>query len=126
CPLVREARYMVRAGKFGKLREVMVGYPQGWLATRREATGQKQAGWRTDPKRSGAAGSIGDIGTHAENLAEYVTGLQIEELAADITTFVKGRQLDYDGNGLLRVKGGGKGERDGSEISVWKANNTNV
>ena len=84
-PLVKEARDMIRDGKLGPIRKVVVEYPQGWLATRLEATGQKQAAWRTDPKRSGAAGCIGDIGTHAENLAEYITGLQIEELAADLT-----------------------------------------
>ena len=117
---------MVRAGKLGDVRKVVVEYPQGWLATRLETTGQKQAGWRTDPKRSGAAGSIGDIGTHAENLAEYVTGLQIEELAADITTFVKGRKLDDDGNVLLRFKGGAKGVLHCSQISVGEENNLNI
>src|SRR5207248_2161919 len=124
-PLVKEARDMIRAGKLGKVRKVVVEYPQGWLATRLEATGQKQAGWRTDPKRSGAAGSMGDIGTHAENLAEYITGLQIEELAADITTFVKGRKLDDDGNVLLRFTGGAKGVLHCSQISVGEENNLN-
>jgi predicted dehydrogenase len=125
-PLVKEARDMVRAGKLGKIRKVVVEYPQGWLATRLEATGQKQAGWRTDPKRSGAAGSMGDIGTHAENLAEYITGLQIDELAADITAFVKGRKLDDDGNVLLRFKGGAKGVLHASQISVGEENNLNI
>jgi predicted dehydrogenase len=125
-PLVKEARDMVRAGKLGKIRKVVVEYPQGWLATRLEATGQKQAAWRTDPKRSGAAGSIGDIGTHAENLAEYVSGLQIAELAADITAFVKGRKLDDDGNVLLRFKGGAKGVLHCSQISVGEENNLNI
>ena len=125
-PLVKEARDMVRAGRLGRIRKVVVEYPQGWLATRLEATGQKQAGWRTDPKRSGAAGSIGDIGTHAENLAEYITGLQIEELAADITSFVKGRKLDDDGNVLLRFKGGAKGVLHASQISVGEENNINI
>jgi predicted dehydrogenase len=125
-PLVKEARDMVRTGKFGTIRKVVVEYPQGWLATRLEATGQKQADWRTDPKRSGAAGSIGDIGTHAENLAEYITGLQIEELAADITSFVKGRKLDDDGNVLLRFKGGAKGVLHCSQISVGEENNLNI
>jgi predicted dehydrogenase len=125
-PLVKEARDMIGAGKLGKIRKVVVEYPQGWLATRLEATGQKQAGWRTDPKRSGAAGSIGDIGTHAENLAEYITGLQIEELAADITPFVKGRKLDDDGNVLLRFKGGAKGVLHCSQISVGEENNLNI
>src|ERR1051326_6152289 len=125
-PLVKEARDMIRAGKLGKLRKVVVEYPQGWLATRLEASGQKQAGWRTDPKRSGAAGSVGDIGTHAENLAEYITGLQIEELAADTSTFVKGRKLDDDGNVLLRFKGGAKGVLHCSQISVGEENNLNI
>ena len=125
-PLVKEARDLIRAGKLGKIRKVVVEYPQGWLATRLEATGQKQAGWRTDPKRSGAAGSIGDIGTHAENLAEYVTGLQIDELAADLTSFVKGRKLDDDGNVLLRFKGGAKGVLHCSQISVGEENNLNI
>jgi predicted dehydrogenase len=125
-PLVKEAREMVASGKLGKVRKVVVEYPQGWLATRIEATGQKQAAWRTDPKRSGAAGCIGDIGTHAENLAEYITGLQIEELAADITAFVKGRKLDDDGNVLLRFKGGAKGVLHSSQISVGEENNLNI
>jgi predicted dehydrogenase len=125
-PLVKEARAMIREGKLGKIRKVVAEYPQGWLATRLEATGQKQAGWRTDPKRSGAAGSMGDIGTHAENLAEYVTGLQIDELAADLTAFVKGRKLDDDGNVLLRFKGGAKGVLHCSQISVGEENNLNI
>ncbi len=125
-PLVKEARDMVRAGKLGGIRKIVVEYPQGWLATRVEATGQKQAGWRTDPKRSGAAGSMGDIGTHAENLAEYITGLPIEELAADLTSFVKGRKLDDDGNVLLRFKGGAKGLLHCSQISVGEENNLNI
>jgi predicted dehydrogenase len=125
-PLVKEARAMVAAGKLGKIRKVVVEYPQGWLATRLEASGQKQAAWRTDPKRSGAAGCIGDIGTHAENLAEYITGLQISELAADLTTFVKGRKLDDDGNVLLRFKGGAKGVLHSSQISVGEENNLNI
>ena len=125
-PLVKEARDLVRDGRLGRIRKVVVEYPQGWLATRIESTGQKQAGWRTDPKRSGAAGSMGDIGTHAENLAEYVSGLQIEELAADLTTFVKGRKLDDDGNVLLRFKGGAKGVLHCSQISVGEENNINI
>jgi predicted dehydrogenase len=125
-PLVKEAKAMIAAGKLGKIRKVVVEYPQGWLATRIEASGQKQAAWRTDPKRSGAAGCIGDIGTHAENLAEYITGLEIEELAADITAFVKGRALDDDGNVLLRFKGGAKGVLHASQISVGEENNLNI
>ncbi len=125
-PLVKEARDMIQAGKLGKIRKVVVEYPQGWLATRLEASGQKQAGWRTDPKRSGAGGCVGDIGTHAENLAEYITGLQIKELAADITSFVKGRKLDDDVNVLLRFKGGAKGVLHSSQISVGEENNLNI
>ena len=125
-PLVKEARDLVAAGKLGKIRKVVVEYPQGWLATRLEASGQKQAAWRTDPKRSGAAGCIGDIGTHAENLAEYITGLQIKELAADITTFVPGRALDDDGNVLLRFGNGAKGVLHASQISVGEENNLNI
>lgn len=125
-PLVKQAREMVATGQLGKIRKVVVEYPQGWLATRLEASDQKQAAWRTDPKRSGAAGCIGDIGTHAENLAEYITGLQISELAADITAFVKGRKLDDDGNVLLRFKGGAKGVLHSSQISVGEENNLNI
>ncbi|MCH8203543.1 MAG: Gfo/Idh/MocA family oxidoreductase, partial [Candidatus Hydrogenedentes bacterium] len=108
-PMVKLARDMIRQGDLGKIRKVVVQYPQGWLSTRLEGTHQKQAEWRTDPKRSGAAGCIGDIGTHAENLAEYVTGLRITELCADLSTFVKGRKLDDDGNILLRFQKGAKG-----------------
>nr|WP_256199917.1 Gfo/Idh/MocA family oxidoreductase [Verrucomicrobium spinosum] len=125
-PMVKQAREMVHDGKLGKIRKVVVEYPQGWLATRIEASGQKQAEWRTDPKRSGAAGCIGDIGTHAENLAEYITGLQIKELAADITSFVEGRALDDDGNVLLRFDNGAKGVLHASQISVGEENNLNI
>src|SRR5438128_5707895 len=125
-PLVRQARAMVQAGELGEVNAVRAFYIQGWLRTRLEASDQKQAAWRTDPKKSGAAGCIGDIGTHAENLAEYITGLQISELAADITAFVKGRKLDDDGNVLLRFKGGAKGVLHSSQISVGEENNLNI
>jgi predicted dehydrogenase len=125
-PLVKQAREMVAAGKLGKIRKVVVEYPQGWLATKLEDGDQKQAAWRTDPKRSGAAGCIGDIGTHAENLAEYITGLEIDELCADLTAFVDGRLLDDDGNILLRFKGGAKGVLHASQISVGEENNLNI
>ncbi len=124
--MVKQARALVRAGHLGDLRKVVVEYPQGWLATAIESTGQKQAGWRTDPKRSGAAGCIGDIGTHAENLAHYITGLEIDSLCADLTTFVKGRKLDDDGNILVRFKGGAKGILHASQISVGEENNLNI
>jgi predicted dehydrogenase len=125
-PLVKQAREIVLAGSLGKIRKVVVEYPQGWLATRLEESGQKQAAWRTDPSRSGAAGCVGDIGTHAENLAEYITGLKIHELAADLTSFVEGRLLDDDANILLRFEGGAKGVLHCSQISVGEENNLNI
>jgi len=125
-PMVKEAREIVRSGRIGKVRKVVVEYPQGWLATLLEATGSKQASWRTDPSKSGAAGCIGDIGTHAENLAEYITGLQITELCADLTTFVPGRKLDDDGNILLRFNNGAKGILHASQICVGEENNLNI
>jgi predicted dehydrogenase len=124
--MVKQARELVRSGFLGEIRKVVAEYPQGWLSTLLEKTGQKQAGWRTDPKRSGAAGCIGDIGTHAENLARYITGLHIDSLCADLTTFVKGRQLDDDGNILVRFKGGAKGIIHSSQISVGDENNLNI
>ena len=122
APLVKQARALVRSGRLGKIRKVVVEYPQGWLACRLEASGQKQAAWRTDPKRSGAAGCLGDIGTHAENLVRYVTGLRIAELCADLTCFVPGRKLDDDGNVLLRFHGGAKGVLLASQICVGDEN----
>ncbi len=124
--MVKQARELVRTGKLGKIRKVVVEYPQGWLSTALEKTEQKQAAWRTDPKRSGAAGAMGDIGTHAENLARYITGLEIESLCADLTSFVPGRRLDDDGNVLLRFKGGAKGILHASQISVGEENNLNI
>jgi predicted dehydrogenase len=125
-PLMKEARQMVEQGKLGKIRKVVVEYPQGWLSTLLESTGQKQAAWRTDPKICGAAGCMGDIGTHAINLAEYVTGLHIKELAADLTIFVEGRQLEDDGNVLLRFNNGAKGVLHASQISVGCENNLSL
>jgi predicted dehydrogenase len=124
--MVKQARELVRSGELGTLRKVVVEYPQGWLATRLEATGQKQAEWRTDPKRSGAAGCIGDIGTHAANLVAYITDLRIAELCADLTTFVPGRELDDDGSILLRFHGGAKGLLHASQICVGDENNLNI
>ena len=121
-PMVKEARHLVRSGAFGAVRRVVVEYIQGWLAVREEAAGNKQAEWRTDPARSGAAGCMGDIGTHGENLAEYVTGLKIESLCADLTTFVPGRQLEDDGNVLLRFENGAKGVLFASQIAVGEEN----
>ena len=125
-PMVKHARQMVAEGKLGKIRKVVVEYPQGWLATKLEESGQKQADWRTDPKRSGAAGAMGDIGTHAENLAEYITGLKISELCSDLTAFVDGRLLDDDGSVLLRFNSGAKGILFASQIAVGEENNLNI
>ena len=121
-PMVKLARDLVRRGDLGGLRKVIVEYPQGWLATRLERTGMKQAEWRTDPARSGGSGCMGDIGTHAENLAEYVTGLRIVELCADLTTFVRGRPLDDDGNVLLRLQKGVRGVLHASQVAVGEEN----
>ena len=125
-PMVKQAKEMIKKGKIGKIRKIVVEYPQGWLSTNLEATDQKQAAWRTDPKRSGVAGAMGDIGTHAENLAEYMTGLQITELCADLSTFVDGRLLDDDGNVLLRFDNGAKGILHASQISAGEENDLNI
>lgn len=125
-PMVKQARRMIEEGAIGKVRKVVVEYPQGWLSTRLEESEQKQASWRTDPKRSGIAGAMGDIGTHAENLAEYITGLQITELCADLSTFVEGRLLDDDGNVLLRFDNGAKGILHASQISAGEENDLNI
>lgn len=117
-PMVLEARALIRAGKLGTIRKVLVEYAQGWLASNLETTGQKQAAWRTDPAQAGASCCMGDIGTHAANLAEHVTGLNIERLSADLSTFVPGRKLDDDGNVLLRFTGGAKGVLVASQIMV--------
>jgi predicted dehydrogenase len=121
-PMVRHARELVRSGKLGDVRLVHVEYAQDWLAEPVEQTGQKQAAWRTDPKRSGAGGATGDIGTHAYNLAEFVTGLKLEALAADVHTFVKGRKLDDNAHVLLRYKGGAKGMLWCSQVAVGQEN----
>lgn len=122
-PMVKLARDMVRQGDLGAIRKVVVQYPQGWLARAIEKDGQQQASWRTDPRQSGAAGCMGDIGTHAANLAEYVTGLTIKEVAADLTAFIKGRKLDDDGSCLLRFNKGAKGVLHASQVSIGQENN---
>ena len=124
--MVKQARALVRSGALGTLRKVVVEYSQGWLARDIESGGQKQASWRTDPARSGAAGCMGDIGTHAENLARYVTGLRITELCADLTTFVPGRRLEDDGNLLLRFEGGARGVLHSSQVAVGEENNLSL
>jgi predicted dehydrogenase len=108
-PMIRHAAAMVRNGELGEIRIVQVEYAQDWLAEPIEATGQKQADWRTDPARSGAGGATGDIGTHAFNLAGFVTGLEVESLAADLQSFVPGRRVDDNGHVMLRYKGGARG-----------------
>ncbi|MDD2762956.1 MAG: Gfo/Idh/MocA family oxidoreductase [Opitutaceae bacterium] len=124
--MVKQARHLVRRGELGPIRKVVVEYTQGWLSSYLEGTGQKQAAWRTDPKRSGAAGCTGDIGTHAENLARYITGLEIDALCADLSIFVPGRKLDDDASMLLRFKGGAKGVLHASQVCVGEDNNLNI
>ncbi|BDS08639.1 oxidoreductase [Oceaniferula spumae] len=125
-PMVKQARHLVAEGHLGEIRKIVVEYPQGWLADAIESEDQKQAAWRTDPTKSGAAGCMGDIGTHAENLAEVISGLHISELAADLTAFVPGRRLDDDGNVLLRFEGGAKGVLTASQIAVGEENNLSI
>ncbi len=121
-PMVRQARAMVSAEALGAIRVVQVEYPQEWLSTALEETGNKQAGWRTDPARSGAGGCIGDIGTHAFHLAEFVTGLRCDAVAAQLTTFVRGRQLDDDAQLMLRFSNGARGLLWASQVAVGHEN----
>jgi predicted dehydrogenase len=125
-PLVKEARRMVADGMFGKIRKIYVEYPQGWLSTLLEKTGNMQASWRTDPKQSGMGGAIGDIGTHAANLAEYITGLQITEICAMLNTVVKGRHLDDDSSMLLRFSNGASGVLMATQVAAGEENNLNI
>ena len=125
-PMVKLAKDMVKQNDLGKIRKVVVRYVQGWLASDLEKTGQKQALWRVDPKQSGVAGCVGDIGTHAANLAEYITGSQITEICADITSFGAGRLLDDDSNCLLRMENGIKGLLHCSQISVGEENGLSI
>ena len=125
-PMVKEARELVRRGELGKLMKVVVEYPQGWLINPIDEEGQKQAAWRTNPEQAGASSCVGDIGTHAENLTRYITGLEIDELCADFTTFVKGRLLEDDANLLVRFKGGARGVLYASQISVGEENSLTI
>lgn len=125
-PLVRHARDMVANGELGELRKVVVQYCQGWLATLLEETGNKQAAWRTDPARSGVAGAMGDIGSHAENLAATITGRHITHVSADLATVVPGRLLDDDGAVLLRFDGGARGVLLASQIEIGNENNLRI
>lgn len=124
-PMVRRAAELVRSGAIGAVRKVFVEYHQGWLSTHLEATGQKQADWRTDPARAGA-GAVGDIGSHAENLVSTVTGLRLAELCADVTTFVPGRRIDDDAAVLMRFEGGAKGVLTCSQVCVGEENNLSL
>ncbi len=124
-PMVKQARAMVQAGRLGTVRKVVVEYPQGWLATPLEQEGNKQAAWRTDPNLAGA-GALGDIGSHAENLAHYVTGLEMEALCADVSVMVPGRRLDDDANLLVHYQGGARGILFASQISAGEENNLRI
>lgn len=121
-PAVKHARQMVANGELGKIRKVLVEYPQGWLSNKVEDAGNVQAAWRTDPKRSGKAGCMGDIGTHAHHLAEYITGLKTTEICAELNTFVPGRLLDDDGAVLLRFDNGARGVLVASQICAGEEN----
>lgn len=125
-PMVKQARHMVQSGELGEIKKVEVAYPQGWLVTRVELTGQKQAAWRTDPERCGVTGAIGDLGSHAENLMTYITGLEISEICADLTIVVPGREIDDDGSMLLRFTNGAKGLLHASQICNGQENTLSI
>ena len=125
-PMVKEARQQVLSGKFGTIRKIYVEYPQGWLSENLESGGQKQAAWRTDPSKSGIAGAMGDIGTHAFNLAEYVSGLQVTGICANVNTVVPGRQLDDDGAALLQFSNGATGVLFATQIAAGEENNVRI
>jgi len=125
-PLIKEARALVNAGRIGAVRKIYVEYPQGWLATDIEGSGQKQASWRTDPTKSGAGGAIGDIGTHAAHLAEYVSGLRITQIDAMLNTFIPGRRLDDDASMLLRFDNGASGVLVATQIAAGEENNLSL
>jgi predicted dehydrogenase len=125
-PMVKEARNLVTTGEIGKVRKVYVEYPQGWLTTFVEGTGQKQASWRTDPSKSGAGGAIGDIGTHAANLAEYVTGANITDICALLNIVVKGRKLDDDSSMLLKFDNDATGILLATQVAAGDENNLNI
>ena len=125
-PMIKEAKEQVKNGKLGEIRKIFVTYPQGWLSNFLEASDNKQASWRTDPSRSGKAGAIGDIGTHAFNLAEYITGLQVTKICADINIVVQGRKLDDDGAVLLKFNNGISGVLMASQIMAGEENNLTI
>ncbi|MEN9323959.1 MAG: hypothetical protein RL699_1739 [Bacteroidota bacterium] len=121
-PMVKQAKAMVHENRFGAIRKIWVEYPQGWLSTLSEQEGNAQAAWRTDPNKSGKSGSMGDIGTHAAHLAEYISGLHITQLCADLSIKVAGRKLDDDGNVLLRFKNGANGVLMASQVAAGEEN----
>jgi predicted dehydrogenase len=125
-PMVKEAKQLVKAGKIGKVRKIYVEYPQGWLSTFLEGDDNKQASWRTDPGKSGIAGAMGDIGTHAFNLMEYVTGLQVIQLCADINIVVEGRKLDDDGAVLIKMNNGASAVLTATQIAAGEENNVKI
>src|SRR4051812_11468182 len=125
-PMVKQAKAMVREGAFGKIRKVWVEYPQGWLSKLSEREGNAQAAWRTDPKKSGKSGCMGDIGTHAAHLAEYITGLKITQLCADLNVMVQGRLLDDDGNVLLKFENGAAGVLMASQVAAGEENGISI
>ncbi len=125
-PMVRQAREMVAAGELGEIRVVQAEYPQDWLSTDLEATGQKQAAWRVDPAQAGAGGSLGDIGTHAEHLARFISGLELAAVSADLTSFVPGRRLDDNAHVLLRYVGGARGMLWSSQVAPGNENSLRV
>ena len=125
-PMVKQAKEMVKDGVLGKIRKIIVEYPQGWLSTLSEREGNAQAAWRTDPKKSGKSGCIGDIGTHAGHLAEYISGLKITQICADLNIVVEGRTIDDDGNILLKFDNGANGVLIASQIAAGEENALNI
>lgn len=125
-PMVKQAKQLLKAGSLGKVRKVYVEYPQGWLSTFLESTGQAQASWRTDPKKSGKAGCMGDIGTHAFNMAEYVTGLQVTKICSNLNIVVEGRMLDDDGAAFLKFNNGATGVLMATQIAAGEENNVKI
>jgi predicted dehydrogenase len=125
-PLVKQAKYYVDNGILGKIRKVVVEYPQGWLATALENTGHQQASWRTNPEKAGKSGTVGDIGVHAQNLAEYIIGQRIVQVCSDLNTFVEGRKLEDDANVLIRFNGEAKGILYASQISIGEENSLQI
>lgn len=125
-PMIKEAKALIASNKIGAVKKIYISYPQGWLSTFLEGSNQKQASWRTDPARSGIAGSMGDIGVHAFNLAEYITGLKVTHMGADINTVVNGRMLDDDGAVLLKFDNGASGVLYATQVAAGEENNLSI